>query len=305
MEEQVSGPPFFSIVIPTYARPTQLAVCLHSLQHLDYPRDRFEAIVVDDGSDAALDAVVAPFSEQLPVTLLRQAHAGPATARNTGAAHAQGQFLAFTDDDCTPAPDWLRTLATRLAATPTHAIAGQTLNALPNNLYAATSQLFASFLTSSLNTALNHGGFWTTNNLALPADTFRALGGFNPTLPFAGGEDWELCSRWLAEGHRICYAPEAVVYHAHHMNFRAFWLQHFHYGRGRFRVQRLRGQDTRQPRRRSVWSVGWQLLRYFRQHAPLWQVPFLVGLVVVSRVADNSGVFWEKRNVCNGSASTK
>jgi GT2 family glycosyltransferase len=305
VEEQVSGPPFFSIIIPTYARPTQLAVCLRSLQNLDYPRDRFEAIVVDDGNDTSLDAVLASFNERLPVSLLRQAHAGPATARNTGAARARGRFLAFTDDDCTPAPNWLRTLATRLAAAPTHAIAGQTVNALPNNLYAATSQLFASFLTSSLNVVPNHGGFWTTSNLAVPADTFRALGGFNPTLPFAGGEDWELCSRWLAEGHRICYAPEAVVYHAHHMNLRTFWLQHFHYGRGRFRVQCLRGQNNWQPRRRSVWSVGRQLLRYFRQHAPLWQVPFLVGLVAVSRVADNSGVFWEKRIGCNGSPATK
>lgn len=289
--------PFFSIVIPTYARPAQLAVCLRSLQRLDYPRDRFEAIVVDDGDSAALDSVVAPFSEQLPVIVLRQAHAGPATARNTGGARARGQFLAFTDDDCTPAPGWLRTLAARFAAAPTNAITGQTFNALPNNLYAAASQLFASFLTSLLNTAPNQSGFWTTSNLALPADTFRALGGFNPTLPFAGGEDWELCLRWLAKGYRICYAPEAVVYHAHRMNFRTFWLQHFHYGRGKFRVQRLRGQDNRELRKRGVLSAGRQLLLYLCQHAPLWQVPLLVGLLAVTRVACAAGVFWEKQQL--------
>jgi glycosyltransferase involved in cell wall biosynthesis len=42
--------PTFSIVVPTYNRPERLAACLAALAHLDYPRDRFAAIVVDDGS---------------------------------------------------------------------------------------------------------------------------------------------------------------------------------------------------------------------------------------------------------------
>jgi len=44
--------PTFSVVIPTYRRPERLVACLRSLAALDYPRDRFEVIVVDDGSGA-------------------------------------------------------------------------------------------------------------------------------------------------------------------------------------------------------------------------------------------------------------
>ena len=88
-----------SIVIPTYGRPDQLAACLDSLEALDYPRDRFEVIVVDDGSPQPLP----PYGGALRVTLVRQAHAGPAAARNTGAAASRGRWLAFTDDDCRPA----------------------------------------------------------------------------------------------------------------------------------------------------------------------------------------------------------
>ncbi len=40
--------PFFSIIIPTYNRPEQLAACLKSLTRLDYPQDCFEVIIVDD-----------------------------------------------------------------------------------------------------------------------------------------------------------------------------------------------------------------------------------------------------------------
>jgi GT2 family glycosyltransferase len=291
----VSVLPFFSIIIPTYARPEQLETCLHALQCLDYPHDRFEVIVVDDGGEVSLDARVGSFSTGLSLTLLRQTHAGPATARNIGAARARGQFLTFTDDDCAPATDWLGTLAARFAATPTAAVAGQTINALPNNLYAAASQLFVSFWMTLLNANPNQSEFWITSNLAVPVDTFRALGGFNPTLPFAGGEDWELCLRWLAKGYQICYAPEVVVYHAHLLNLRRFWLQHFHYGRGRFRMQCLHGQHQRQPRKRSFLAASWQLLRYLCQHAPIWQVPFLAVLIGVAQAASTAGVFREKR----------
>ena len=287
--------PFFSIIIPTYARPEQLETCLRALQCLDYPPDRFEVIVVDDGGEEALDAKVGPFCTRFSLTLLRQPHAGPATARNTGAAHARGQFFVFTDDDCAPATDWLRTLAVRVAATPGAAVAGQTVNALPNNLYAAASQFFVSFWMTLLNANPNHSEFWITSNLAVPADTFRALGGFEPTLPFAGGEDWELCLRWLAKGYRICYAPEVVVYHAHLLNLHKFWLQHFHYGRGRFRMRRLHGQPQRQRRKRSFLTASWQLFCYLCQHAPIWQVPFLTVLIGVAQTASAAGVFREKR----------
>lgn len=94
--------PFFSIIIPTYNRPERLATCIQSLAHLDYSRDRFEVIVVDDGSPMPLEPVVAPFQNKFDVTLIKQPNAGPATARNTGAARASGQFLVFTDDDCMP-----------------------------------------------------------------------------------------------------------------------------------------------------------------------------------------------------------
>lgn len=106
--------PFFSIIVATYARSAQLATCLQSLTHLEYPRDRFEVIVVDDGSKVPPEAEVAGFHGRLHVTLLTQHHAGPAKARNTGAARAKGQFLAFTDDDYVPSNNWLQALQSAL-----------------------------------------------------------------------------------------------------------------------------------------------------------------------------------------------
>ena len=82
--------PFMSIVIPTYNRPDQLAICLCACSRLDYPRDRFEVIVIDDGGVTPLDDVVNRFHGLLSLKLLRQENAGPATARNRRAVEAGG-----------------------------------------------------------------------------------------------------------------------------------------------------------------------------------------------------------------------
>src|SRR5437867_3420967 len=86
--------PVFSIVVPTYRRPKQLAACLQALAKLDYARERFEVIVVDDGSTTPPEAVVTSFQDRLQVTLVLQPHAGSAAARNTGAERARGEYLA-------------------------------------------------------------------------------------------------------------------------------------------------------------------------------------------------------------------
>ena len=87
--------PTFSIVIPTYNRPDRLETCLESLFQLEYPFNRFEVIVVDNGSPVALKPVVEPFRGPLDLRFHRQENAGPAAARNARARQAQGTFLVF------------------------------------------------------------------------------------------------------------------------------------------------------------------------------------------------------------------
>lgn len=286
--------PTFSLIIPTYQRPDQLSTCLEALTQLDYPRDRFEVIVVDDGSETPVDKVVAAFMDELTVLIIRQANAGPATARNTGVACARGQFLAFTDDDCLPAENWLRTLAARFVVTPTDAIAGQTLNALPDNPYATASQLLLSFLFTYHNADPDQACFCTTSNLALPADAFRALNGFDPTFLVPGGEDYQFCTRWLSRGYRLRYAPEAVVYHTHLLNLRSFWQQHFHYGRGAFHLRRTSVVQREERRRRQLYVFTRRLFHYVCTQTRGRQTALLMTLLVMAQVANRAGFFWEQ-----------
>jgi GT2 family glycosyltransferase len=231
--------PTFSVVVPTYCRPEGLADCLHSLEKLDYPRDRFEVIVVDDGSGAPPD----PGRVSVDVTVITQPHAGPATARNSGAARARGDYLAFTDDDCQADPDWLGELAGRLEGATDLAVGGRTLNALAENPYASATQLLVDYL-SEWTRASGQGAFFASNNLAVPTELFRTRGGFDTGFPLAAGEDREFCDRWIRLGGRLSYAPRAVIRHGHHLTLRDYWRQHVNYGRGALRYHRLRAQTA-------------------------------------------------------------
>jgi len=286
--------PIFSIIVPTYSRPGPLRACLRSLVSLNYPREHFEVIIVDDGGEAPLETLIASFSNRLKVSLLRQQHSGPATARNTGAARAEGKFLAFIDDDCAPAPNWLWALAARFAKSPDCAIGGRTLNAIPSNPYSTASQMLIDYLYAYYNLIPNKKAhFFASNNLALPADRFRAIRGFDTTFPLAAGEDREFCDRWLQHGYRLVYAPEALVYHAHRLTLRTFFRQHFNYGRGAHHFHKARMRRSQRGICVEPVSFYLNLLRHPFSQVSKWQALTLAVLLAVSQEAAATGFFWE------------
>lgn len=286
--------PTFSIVIPTYQRPKQLTGCLEALTHLEYPNDRFEVIVVDDGSETPLERVVAPFRNLLDLILLTQSNAGPAAARNTGAARAHGKFLAFTDDDCRPSSHWLKNLTERFAVKPDHMIGGRTLNALSDNIYSITSQLILEVVYAYYNENLSQEHFFASNNIAVPSDYFRTINGFDSTFPFAS-EDREFCDRWLNHGYQMTYASEVIVYHMHKLTFRKFLKQHFNYGRGTFlyyqmRTRRKWGRVKADPK------FYFQLFRYPFRFVSSNKALLLEAMLVMLYAAKTTGFWWEKAN---------
>jgi glycosyltransferase involved in cell wall biosynthesis/GT2 family glycosyltransferase len=238
--------PFCSVVVATHARPERLAACLDALARLDYPRDRYEVVVVDDGDCVDREALARRYRGRLDLRLVAQPRGGPAAARNAGAARARGELLAFTDDDCEPEPAWLSLLAERHAAEPGAGFGGLTVTALAGNPYSAVQQLVIDVGYARQNLG-DTARFLTTNNLAVPADGFRALGGFDPA--FTTAEDRDFCARWVESGRRLRFVPGAVVRHAHELDLLSFCRVHFAYGRGAFRFHRARAARIGEPMR--------------------------------------------------------
>lgn len=236
--------PCVSVIVPTYSRPAALRQCLAALAAQDYPQERFEVIVVDDGSDPPVDGTVSENHDALQLSLLRQSNAGPGAARNRGAAAASGSLLAFTDDDCRPEPDWLCAFVRRHTQAPADLLGGRVLNYDPDNIYAEASQLILDGAYRFYAAHPGPGRFFASNNLAVPAAEFAALGGFDEGFRVAS-EDRDLCDRWLHAGRRLRFVADAVVRHAPQLDLGQFARQYFNYGRGAFQYHRAR--RSREP----------------------------------------------------------
>jgi len=284
--------PFFSIIIPTYNRSDRLAECLKALVRLNYPRDSFEVIVVDDGSEVVPDNIWEAVQYDIQIKLITQTNAGPAAARNSGALKAKGDFLVFTDDDCRPQSNWLSVVAEHFNNNPDTGIGGKMINALPENLYSTASQLLIDYLQSYYNRVPSDATFLTTSNLAVAKNAFFDANGFDTTFPLAAGEDREFCARWRRQGRNLDYIPEAIVLHAHELSFRSFIRQHFNYGQGAYYYHKIQAEAAGQSIHVEPVSFYWRLLRYpwYKkvQSGRFW----ISALMALSQVANAIGFFY-------------
>ena len=210
--------PSATVVVPTRGRPEQLARCVAALEDQDYPRERLEVLVIEDAEGA-----------------------GPSAARNRGLAAARGEVVAFTDDDCEPAPDWLRTLAEAWLADPGRGYGGTVLNALEDDLAAEVAQRVIDAGYAHLNRP-GDARFLSSNNLLFPTEALREIGGFEESLRTA--EDRDVCDRWRLSGRRLDHVPAAIVRHRHLGGVREFWRQHVAYARGSRRFHMLHRRRT-------------------------------------------------------------
>ena len=238
-----TGLPSCTVVIPTRGRPEMLAECVESIARSDYPRDLLEVVIVDDGDadDPRSAAAVSAVRDRLDVSLRQTSGRGPAAARNFGASEARGTILLFTDDDCRVDSRWLRSLSEPIRNAPTTAAGGRILNRLGDNRWSTASQRVIDLVYAYYNADPGQAKFLASNNLAVHADAFSELGGFDER--FRTAEDRDFCRRWLAAGHELIYVPSAVVEHAHRLTGQDFVLQQFAYGRGAFHFHRTAARE--------------------------------------------------------------
>lgn len=198
-----------SVIIPMYNAAGVIDRCLEAVRCQTLPRDQYEVIVVDDGStDGTGDRAAA-----LGVTVLRQPNRGPAAARNLGAAHASGDILAFTDADCSPAPDWLERLLAAFAD-PEVVGAKGTYRTEQRGIVARLVQTEYEEKYARM-AGFSKIDFIDTYAAAYRRAVFLANGGFDPAFPVPSAEDQEFSFRLAERGYRMVFAPDAVVYHRH------------------------------------------------------------------------------------------
>jgi glycosyltransferase involved in cell wall biosynthesis len=287
--------PFFSVVVPTHRRVPRLRACLDALAALEYPQERFEVIVVNDGSEGLSPDQMAAVSGRLCLVVLDQPWAGPAAARNTGASRARGRYVVFTDDDCTATPDWLRVLEAAVLDNANALVGGRAVNGLRDDLCATASQMLIDYLYEYYHGGIARGPrFFTSNNMCVPNETLHAVGGFDASFMLPAGEDREFCDRWIAAGHPLVYEPRAIVRHEHAMSLWSFTRQHLNYGRGAWAFHQARARRATGPVAVEPWSFYARLVTFPLTHSGGPRAAALAALLIWSQVTNVAGYFLER-----------
>ena len=206
--QRAPGEPRVSVVVATFDRPARLDRLLGALAAQTVPGAEFEVIVADDGGRDATAQVLDRWaaSEAPRVRAVASHGSGPAVARNAALRLARSPFVAFTDDDCEPAPNWLAALLEAAATAPGALVQGRT-EPQRDELRAAKGLV----RTKSISTL---GPWFQTCNMLYPRAVLEEVGGFDERFTGPLGEDVDLAWRAIEAGAATAHAEAALVFHA-------------------------------------------------------------------------------------------
>ena len=280
--------PAWSVIVPTYNRPQQLALCMDALLRVEPPAGGFEVIIINDGGDQEVDEVRrAAKGTATTVRYAAQLHAGPSGARNTGARMAVGTWLAFTDDDCEPSSGWLQAFERAIVAHPDALLGGVVRNAVSDSMFSEASQLLAGFVAGWFDGAARER-FFTSNNIAVARAAFLDAGGFDAAFRASAGEDREFCDRWSAQGRESMQVSDAIVNHRHALSLRSFLRQHHGYGRAAQRFRHGRRASGRPIRIDPSFYLA--SLRHAASERPIARGVALAGCTILAHTAYAAGL---------------
>ena len=215
--------PIATVAVSTRDRPEDLRRCLEALMRL--PDDGQEYLVIDNCP--ATDATKELVKNYPKVRYVREDVPGSSAARNRALREAKHEFVAFTDDDVAPDPNWLRSLLRNFRDPRVMCVTGLVM---PLELETEAQEWFERYSP--------HGrGFerrifdgahcnpliiyplGVSASMALRKSLINFIGLFDEALgagtPAVGGEDIELFARILRSGYRMVYDPRALSWHRH------------------------------------------------------------------------------------------
>jgi mycofactocin glycosyltransferase len=233
--------PLISVVIPVKDRAEELGRCLASIASVDYPQEKLQVIVVDDGSSDGSAAVAREAGAC--VVPSGGSGRGPAAARNVGARSARGEIIAFIDSDCTASTGWLAELIPLFADSKTAAVGGLVDGMCTESAVDRYEAVMSSLSLGSRERSGNSGNdtfYLPSCNLLVRRETFAAAGGFDDAMHV--GEDVDLTWRLRDRGWTISYLPKGRVFHEHRSSLRSFMSRRFDYGTSEGTLQILHPQ---------------------------------------------------------------
>jgi glycosyltransferase involved in cell wall biosynthesis len=222
-----------SVIIATHNRLSMLKKCLKAIERQTLPPDRFEVIVVSDGSTDGTNRFLEELKNltRLNFRYFITPNKGPATARNAGIKEARADLIVFTDDDCIAHTNWL---ADYLENAPTDlfcaGIGGEVENIDPRK-----HKAFFNVIRSNRHPIPDKNGhvpYLITANALYQKRALLDVGGFDEQFPLPGGEDPDLSQRLIERGYYLKLLDGALVEHHDRISFRGIFKTLTNYGAG-------------------------------------------------------------------------
>jgi cellulose synthase/poly-beta-1,6-N-acetylglucosamine synthase-like glycosyltransferase len=244
-----ADPPSISVIVPVRDGESTIADCLDAILANDYPPDRREVLVVDNGSSDRTAALI----QARPVRYLHEPRRGVSHARNQGIAESDGEILAFVDADCLVEPQWLTELARAFDDPEVGAVAGDLQHAPPSTpAERQSARLLGNWQRFAFN---SNPAYPITANAAYRRDVIDRIGAFDPHMTRA--QDVELGLRFQQHSDlRLAYAEHATARHRNRTTWRGFFRQQlgWAYGAGLVgaKFEAMGGDPVRPPRIREI-----------------------------------------------------
>ena len=226
----------FSIIVPVYNRPDEIADLIKSLKaQTDMG---FELVLVEDGS--TIDSLPDDY-DATPVRLkyFKKSNEGRSIARNYGLERAEGDYFVFVDSDCILPSDYIEELRKSLEETPADCFGGPDA---AHDSFTDTQKAINYAMTSFLTTGGIRGGKVSmekftprTFNMGFSREVYEKTGGFREMF----SEDIDMSTRIRLNGFRIMLYPEVSVFHKRRGNLTKFWKQVHVFGQSRITLELL------------------------------------------------------------------
>ncbi|MCB9420737.1 MAG: glycosyltransferase family 2 protein [Ardenticatenaceae bacterium] len=201
--------PFVSVIIPHYNDADRLGHCLDRLENQTYPSDRYEIIVIDNGSDESPEGVTAVSHHS---TLVFENKPGSYAARNYGISKAQGEIIAFTDSDCLPEPNWIEKGVQTINQNDAIGFIAGKVDVFPLDYdHPTIVEQYEILRAFPVEEFIERWHFGVTANIFTRLNVINDVGNFDETLKSNGDTDW--CQRVYNAGYKPVYVDEACVKH--------------------------------------------------------------------------------------------
>ena len=271
----------FSLIVPVYNRPDEIADLLESLDH---QTDRgFELVLVEDGSTVPCREIVDRYASHFDIQYFAKGNEGRSIARNYGMDHAKGDYFVFVDSDCILPPDYFESLRKKLSTDYADCFGGPDS---AHESFTDTQKAINFAMTAFLTTGGIRGGkvqmekfVPRTFNMGFSREVWEKVGGFREMF----SEDIDMSTRIRQAGYSPQLFREVIVFHKRRGNLHKFWRQVHIFGMSRITLQLLYPGSMKlvhwMP---AMFTIGSTLLLILGiLLSPLWLIPLGIYLLAL------------------------